>query len=54
MTRRCIHRPGAMPRALDSEAALISVVAETPGVIGYVEPFLLARHVKARITKNNI
>jgi hypothetical protein len=42
---------GAMPRAFDSESALLQYVAETPGAIGYVSRLPARGEVKPLITQ---
>jgi ABC-type phosphate transport system substrate-binding protein len=38
---------GAMPKAFDSESAIIAYVAATPGAVGYVSRFSSQENVKA-------
>jgi ABC-type phosphate transport system substrate-binding protein len=40
---------GAMPKAFDSEAALIQYVAATPGALGYVSSFSTQANVKCLV-----
>jgi ABC-type phosphate transport system substrate-binding protein len=42
---------GSMPRAFDSESALVQYVAETSGAIGYVSRFSPKDHVKPLIAQ---